>query len=285
MKIALFNLEPKYKNLALEKLRLYHQNQDDDVEDYFALKSYDKIYASSIFSFTDKSTVPQGAICGGTGFDLTAHLPPEVEAVKPRLNFGFITRGCIRNCSFCVVPRKEGSMSVEGTLLDLWDGCAKEVKVLDNNILAVPDSFNQMCEMAAANHITVDINQGLDHRLLTPEICQKLKAIPHVEYHFAFDHPQSYKGVAKAIRILADVGIKRSTWYVLVGYDTTHREDLFRLQFLKWHGQNAFVQRYHRDNRVHLMLARWANQHHIFQGMTWDEFLKQEYPADRERYI
>ena len=80
LRIGLLNLEPKYKNLAIEKLRLYHQGLGDEAEDYFALRSYDKVYVSSIFTFTPKHIVPSGAVCGGTGLDLATTLPPEVDA-------------------------------------------------------------------------------------------------------------------------------------------------------------------------------------------------------------
>src|SRR3990167_2329985 len=207
MNIGLYNLEPKYKNLALEKLRIYHQLKGDFVEDYFALRPYDKVYASSIFTFTDKSKVPEGAICGGSGFDLTTTLPPEIEVIKPHLNFGFTTRGCIRHCPFCIVRQKEGGVVYRvGDLLDLWDGKAKEVIVMDNNILAIPEQFYKVCHQAIDNKIRVDFNQGLDHRLVTPQIAQVMADAPHVEYHLAFDYPSYRPSVKKAIRMLYNVG-------------------------------------------------------------------------------
>ena len=64
MNIGIYNLEPQYKNLALEKVRLYHKEHGYEVEDYLALARYDKVYVSSIFTFTKKDTVPFGSICG-----------------------------------------------------------------------------------------------------------------------------------------------------------------------------------------------------------------------------
>jgi len=273
MKIGLLNLEPKYKNLAIEKLRLYHSKLGDEVEDYFALNSYDKVYASSIFTFTKKHTVPQGAICGGSGFDLTTTLPSDIEETKPHLNFGFVTRGCIRHCPFCIVPQKEGDIHLEGTLSDLWDGKAKLITLFDNNILALPDVFECVVNEAMSLHLTLDFNQGLDFRLLSPQIVHWLKLVSHKEYHFAFDHPSYLKGVDRAIDLLQAEGINRCNWYVLVGFNTTFQEDLDRLNHLKERNQNAYVQRYKRDKR-YIPLARWTNQHHIFHGMTWEQFVE-----------
>jgi hypothetical protein len=158
VKVGLLNLEPKYRNLALEKLRIYYSQQGCDVEDYFALTKYDKVFASSIFTFTKKTVVPQGAICGGSGFDLTTTLPPEIEGIKPRLNFGFVTRGCIRSCPFCIVPEKEGKVHVVGELEDLWDNKSHDVTLLDNNILALPEVFIQTCHFAMIKGIRLDFN-------------------------------------------------------------------------------------------------------------------------------
>lgn len=272
MKIGLLNLEPKYKNLAIEKLRVYHQMQGDEVEDYFALCSYDKVYASSIFTFTSKAIIPKGAICGGSGFDLTTTLPPKIEVVKPHLNFGFTTRGCPHKCPFCIVNLKEGDIRIVGTLRDLWDGVARLIICMDNNILAVLNHFFKICYESIDLGVTLDFNQGLDFRFVTTDVAKILKVISHKEYHFAFDHPSYLKGVDKAIDLLQTEGINRCNWYVLVGFNTTFQEDLDRLNYLKERNQNAFVQRYKRD-RQYVPLARWANQHHIFHGMSWSEFL------------
>jgi len=279
MRIGLLNLEPKYKNLAIEKLRLYYSQQGDEVEDYFALNNYGKVYASSIFTFTKKIIVPQDAVCGGSGFDLTTILPPDIEKVEPHLNFGFTTRGCIRKCSFCVAWVKEPILQIVIRFLgQLWDGKSKLITLYDNNILAFPEHFESICKQSLELGITLDFNQGLDHRLLTPDIVKLLSMISHKEYHFAFDHPSSLKSVDRAIDLLQSEGINRCIWYVLVGFNTTFQEDLDRLNYLKERNQNAYVQRYVRDRR-YIPLARWANQHHIFHGMTWEQFI--ELPENR----
>lgn len=292
MKVGLINLEPKYKNLALEKLRKYYSEKGDEVEDYFALKTYDRVYCSSIFTFTRKDIVPQSAICGGSGFDLTTTLPPEIEAVKPHLNFGFTTRGCIRHCPFCIVPQKEGMIHVIGDLLDLWDGKARKVVIMDNNILALPDHFERVCQQAVDNKIKLDFNQGLDHRLMTEDIAKCMAKISHDEYRLAFDHPSYQTGVERAIKLLRGAGINRAIWYVLVGYNTTPKQDLERLNYLRDTGQRAFVQRFrsHYSEPFYIAISDWANQRHLFATKTWDEFLvlrkdRRKYKSDFEALV
>jgi len=284
MNIGLLNLEPKYKNLALEKLRIYHQQKGDYVEDYFALNPYDKVYCSSIFAFTKKDIVPQGAICGGTGFDLVTILPPEIEAIHPHLNFGFTTRGCPNKCPFCVAWRKEPIMEIVAKLKDLYNPLlGKLITLMDNNILAFLNHFFDICQESIDLKVKLDINQGIDHRKLNPEVVTALKSISHTEYRFAFDSPAYYKSVDKAIGMLQDGGINRCLWYVLVGFNTTFQEDLDRVNFLRDRGQQAYIQRFRRPKNDwrHIALAQWVNQHHIFYGMTWQQFLDSDHSRKR----
>ena len=147
MKIAIYNLEPDYINIALEKIRMYHKRILDEVEDYQPLKNdqYDKIYCSSIFTWTDKSTVLPGMITGGSGFNLTTKLPYYMDLLQPKINIGFTSRGCIRNCKFCIVPEKEGLFRPTGDIYDFWDGRSKEITILDNNILVAEYHFQKIC--------------------------------------------------------------------------------------------------------------------------------------------
>ncbi len=148
MKIAIYNLEPKYINLALEKIKLYHQAKGDDVEDYFALKHnfYDKIYASSIFTNTNKTYVTDDMEIGGTGFPglLKKELPKEIDEMKPKLNVGFTSRGCIRKCPFCFV---------EGTKI-LTDKGLKNIEdiVIGDMILDTSGLFNKVTNLMNRNY-------------------------------------------------------------------------------------------------------------------------------------
>lgn len=288
MKVLIIDIDSKIPNLALEKIKKYHQAQGDEViwNIPLARNIADKIYVSCVFTKNkDKCAEWEGVSdIGGSGYSLETKLPPEIDYIKPRINYGFTTRGYIRNCAFCIVPKKEGKIKVEGDLLDLWDGKAKLITVMDNNILALPEHFAMICQQAKEHKIKIDFNQGLDHRLLTPEIVDILKSISHTEYRFAFDNPLMETSVRKAIKLLRDKEINRANWYVLVGFDTTPQEDLFRLNLLRDLGQRAYVQRYetHFSEPFYIGLSRWVNQPHLFAGMTWQQFL--DYPRpDHQR--
>jgi hypothetical protein len=210
-------------------------------------------------------------------------LPVEIDSVSPKINMGYTLRGCPNKCSFCIVWIKEPILKRERNILEIWDGNSKLVVLLDNNALADLEWFIYNCELAIEHKITLDWNQGLDHRKLTPEIVDLIKRTSHKELRFAFDNPKSVNTVENAICILKSRGINRSLWYVLVNYNTTFEEDLFRVNFLRERGQLAYIQRYrsHTTNRKHIALAQWVNQHHIFQSMTWQEFLNHEHSIKR----
>jgi hypothetical protein len=266
----------KYPNLAIEKLRIYYQQRGDTIVDFPSLEQCDVVYASSIFDFTKKLTVPYNTITGGTGYEIKKKLPPEIDSIRIHNNYGFTTRGCIRHCPFCVVPEKEGYIYAEGDLFDVWDRKSRNVILLDNNILAMPDHFENICKQSIDNKLKLDFNQGIDFRLVTPEIAELLGKISHAEYHLAFDMPEYADGVLNAIRLLRKYGrINRSIWYVLCGYNTTIEQDLFRLNLLRDNGQQAFVQRYRngKPDKSLIPLARWANQHNVFYKMTYQQFL------------
>ena len=276
-KIAIWNLEPKYKNLAIEKIRIYYQMMGYEVENYIPLlrNTYEKIFVSSIFTFTKKPTeyLPDNTICGGSGFDLTTNLPEEIDRLLPRINMGFTTRGCNRNCKWCIVPIKEGEIKIEGDLLDLWDGKSEEIKVMDNNILFAPRHFSFICNQAREYKLKIDFNQGLDARLLSVDIVQLLKIIKHKQYRFGFDDIKYYTQTENAIKLLIKNGIKTSTWFVLVGFDKNNT--IFpRLELLKKYKQDAFIMIYNNLNRKkYLQLARWVNIHPYFRRYSFKKFL------------
>ncbi len=286
MKILLINIDSKKMlNFALKKIEKYHLDRGDEIiwDMPLARPIADKIYVSCVFERNKKKCFDwqddPKCLIGGSGYDLKTTLSEEIEKIKPRINLGFTTRGCIRNCEFCIVPQKEGKIRIVGDLMDLWDGKSKDIILLDNNILALPKHFKLICRQARENKIRLDFNQGLDHRLLNQEIINDLKSIRHIEYRFSFDRLEDFNMVEKAITILQENKINRCMWFVLVGFNTTFKEDLDRFNYLKSRNQNAYCMRFNNNfkDKNLINLARWVNQHHIFQAMSWEEFLKRNY--------
>lgn len=115
-----------FPNLALMHLSAWHKARADAVEWWDGFKTYDRVYMSKVFTFSsDVETVIRAneVIRGGTGYKDYGSLPPEIEATSPDYSMyphvthavGFLTRGCIRNCPWCIVPRKEGEIRPAST--------------------------------------------------------------------------------------------------------------------------------------------------------------------------
>ena len=227
MNVGLYNLEPNIVNTAMMQVSSYHKSKGDKVGLYSPLlhKTYDKIYAFSIFDFTPKDYVTQDMICGGTGFDLYTKLPQEMESssydwsLYPKCDFSiaWFSRGCIRNCPFCIVREKEGYIHpVEPKNLN---PNGKYIKVMDNNFFANPkwrEAINQLQEW----NQPVDF-QGVDVRLLDQEQCEALNSLKHRhQIHIAWDNPK--QDLRKKIKEVTQwIKPYKLMCYVLTGFDST----------------------------------------------------------------
>ena len=120
MKVKLVDVDSRIPNLALMKLSRYHKDQGDKVG--FRIDNPDKVYVSAVFSKSSDITIMEDfgeveVVKGGSGISLDKELPNEVEDMKPdyslypdcNYSLGFTTRGCDRNCGFCIVHQKEGN--------------------------------------------------------------------------------------------------------------------------------------------------------------------------------
>ena len=175
MKIALHDCDStKFPNLPMMKLSAHHKKLGDDVEwflSYFA-SEYDRIYSSKVFTYTPNDLfLPDTAIKGGTGHGLVNYLDEEIEHICPdydlypelKHSIGFATRGCHRKCHFCIVPQKEGDIRPHATIDEFTRH--DRLVLLDNNILKIDHGINQL-ELIAKRRIKLDINQGIDIRLV-----------------------------------------------------------------------------------------------------------------------
>jgi hypothetical protein len=289
MKILLIAPDSVIPNLALMKISQYHKNKKDQVS--WKTKDPDVVYCSIVFSENRwkgvalHSMYPEAIInIGGSGFSYQ-NLPENIEHIMPdyslypEINYsiGFTTRGCIRNCKWCIVPKKEGKIKANADIYEFWDPKHKHIMLLDNNILALPDHFEKIAKQLIEHDLTVDYNQGLDIRLLNnknAKTLSKLRVKP--DYRFAFDHPKDKNIIEKKMPLIKKHLVKQALFYVLVGFNTTIEEDLLRLNFLKDHGQRAYVMRYKscRGIKIYNDLSAWANQQQFFGKMNFDEFRK-----------
>lgn len=173
MKILLINVDSRW-NIAIRRMYTYFTQQGNYVE-MRDLKlrgyphkrkvkvdatSFDKVYVSNIFEHNAYNVEVVGCQTvefGGIGSrNPEKQLPTDIQAIPPyyapgeKITYGFITRGCIRNCWFCKVPKFEGKLKAYNAVEDIVRGIPGEVvSFMDNNILAYPyhmDVFRWLIE-------------------------------------------------------------------------------------------------------------------------------------------
>jgi len=285
IQICLVDVDSKIPNLALMKISAWHKARGDKVKFYDPLfDKPDLIYAAKVFDYTsDYLYFPQGisVIKGGTGYDIRIKLPPEIEVVYPdyelyqcKYALGFTSRGCIRKCSFCIVPEKEGYIRAVGDLYSFWRG-QETVKLLDNNLTALPEYFETVVKQLIKEKVKVDFNQGLDIRLITPEMAQLLAKVNlWKQIHFAWDDIRIEKAVRRGINILVQNGVAKHKimFYVLIGFNSTPEEDLYRVETLRGLGVDPFIMPYNRNDKYQRRFARWVNHKAIFKSVKWQDY-------------
>ncbi len=218
-----------FPNLALMKLSAYHKAREDEVFLNFPLCQPDITYASCVFTWNARGRdgLAPDTIIGGSGIDLKAELPPEVEHIMPDyslypgvdFSLGFTSRGCIRDCPWCIVPVKEGQIQPWARIYEFWDPRHRKIILLDNNLLAAPN-WRQTMKDLRAEGLEVDFNQGLDIRLVNKDNVGYLKRVKARQLRFAFDDIGYEGAVRRGIELLLANGInsRKLSFYVLVGF-------------------------------------------------------------------
>jgi len=250
-----------YPNLALIKLSAWHKQQGDNVTlstGHTNVATPDKVYIGVVFTWNAHKALQIYQMykarnipvrLGGYPVAPTTNLPQHIEHIMPDYNLyptpyslGFTSRGCIRKCSFCIVPLKEGHIHHVASIHEFLHPQHTELRILDNNLLASPKAHETLEEIAQAP-VTVDYNQGLDIRLVTPQNAKLLHATtPTTYYRFSYDTPNITKQVEKGIQTLIQAGIRprQLSFYMLIGKDTTFEQDMYRFKILKKHRVNAY---------------------------------------------
>lgn len=132
----------------------------------------------------------------------------------------FASRGCIRRCGFCSVPKLEGRPSdFRYGIRNLIFPGHKKIIFWDNNILGNPNWRDVFEEMATLRFV-VDFNQGLDGRLLTEEVAEKVARCRMETIRLAYDYIGVGPYIEKAIRRLRELGVstRKVVVYTLFNY-------------------------------------------------------------------
>lgn len=316
--IGLIDVDGKLPNLALMKISSFYKSLGESVEFAGNdLSKYERLYVSCLFSWNRSHCLKllesrPDAIIGGTGWDLETVLPREIECCKPdydlytekivyarsckggiakketkekkariiaNMGLGFTTRGCVRNCGFCVVPKKEGRLRQVAEIRDLINPRSNVITLYDNNLTADPYCIEKLNEIRDRGLI-VDISQGVDVRKMDPEKAIALSEVKHLRsLHYAWDLMKDESAVLQGIETLSQYVKKwRHMCFVLCGYNTTFEEDLYRIAKLDEIGVRPYVMKFNnkRDDIRLNHFARWVNGrfHKVCSFSNYDPWAK-----------
>ncbi len=287
MNVQLIDIDSKIPNLALMQVSEYYKERGDTVG--FNVPEPEEVWISCIFEKNKAQTLgirkmfPNAEVyIGGSGVNFD-WLPKEMQKIKPdydlypsRYSQGFTTRGCIRNCPFCIVRKKEGHFQRWQHIKDFYDERFNVVMLMDNNILSDKEWFFENTDFIIEHNLRI-IEHGMDIRLLDEEIAQRLSELKFEKcMHFAFDNLADEKAVRNGIEILKNAGINlrsKVQFYVLVGYNTSPEEDIYRCRTLKELGTNAFVMPFKKTKWTQ-DIARWANRKWLYWKCDIEEYIK-----------
>lgn len=323
--IGLIDVDGKLPNLALMKISNYYKSMGEQVEFVRSdarKHDYEKIYASAIFTKSKLECIKLQEYyedrieIGGTGWDIEKRLPKEIESMKPdydlytsdmiypkikgimtkerkqekakqivNAGIGFTSRGCVRKCPFCFVPKKEGEFRKDQEIKDIINPRSNVIILHDNNITADPYCIDKLNEIRDRKLI-VDINQGCDIRLMTPDIAKALSEVHHLRsLHYAWDLMGFENQVLEGIEIMSKfIPYSRHMCFCLVGFNTTFEEDMYRVKKLISFGVRPYIMRYNerRDDVRLNHFARWINSFIYKAVPDFEEY--EPWKRDKEKY-
>lgn len=185
---------------------------------------------SKVFSFTpdyEHFVDADEVIRGGSGYCIETvdgreiyhkerdhTLPEEVEHIYPDYDlypelckdtaYGFLTRGCPRGCNFCHVEAKEGRCSRKvADLSEFWRG-QKNIVLCDPNLIACKD-WKDLLQQLIDSKAKVNINQGIDIRIMTDEKAEMIRQLRVDSVHFAWDRYEDKELIVPKFKMFKDI--------------------------------------------------------------------------------
>lgn len=234
MKIQLLTDAPRH-NLALMKISTYHKKGGDEVMLNMPLWKADYAYASWVFENGMRFGAQEA---GGIGLDPKINLPGGVEKERPDYglfnlthSLGYTFRACFRRCPFCKVPLMRQDKT-HHSIFEFHDPKFDSIELLNNNTFFGPLWEETFKEIYKARLRVIE--HGMDLRLLDDHKAWWIKRLRWAAYpKFAWDRMRIDEArVIEGMRLLKNAGVKKATVYVLMGFDTSFREDLHRCEII-----------------------------------------------------
>lgn len=312
MRVLLVNVDCKW-NLALRRLYAYHEKRGDTVDmvnigfgfykhtkrEIIDGRNYDVVYVSNVFEANAYTVSVYGCDdvrFGGIGSrNPNDKLPLDVENTPPKYfdgedtAHGYITRGCIRNCYFCKVPKHEGKLAPYRNVADIV-GDFKKAIFHDNNILAWGGHYEALSWLVE-HDIRYQFNQGLDFRLLNERNLELLSSSRYMgEYTFSVDDVSYISSFEKRLALVKRY-INRPWKMKFYVYANANMQPLDTVKRVEWLKQNECLAYVMRDQNIYGSeydkfykdVAAWCNQPAFFKKLDFETFLRKRHPNNERR--
>lgn len=301
MKIGLHDAEKdhfKHKtfpNLALMKISAYYKEKGDYVEWWNPLYRYDRIYSSKVFDFTPIDPyLPEDVIRGGTGYrdiPIDVTLPDKVDRMYPDYSIypecdyaiGYLTRGCPNHCRWCVVPHKEGNIRPYRKWQEIVRNDTDKLVLMDNNILACDHGIQQLVGLIGSGY-RIDLNQGMDARLIDREIAKIISRLSWIRHiRFSCDQKSQIESIHRTIELLQEQGVRPYRVFIYLLITSDIHDAMERVEALKkYKGINLYAQAERNDrlgvipNKLQLEFAQRYIYGGCYRTETWEEYCKRK---------
>lgn len=263
--LAVINVSAPHYNLGAHKLtdwlrtQGHHVTYHDGDQGLFG-GAPTQVYLSVIFSWQAPLAAllawrykPHAEVfCGGPGMfalgrwwqqqtGLPCHrgLDARFELQRGPYRMTFASRGCPVDCSFCIVPR------IEGTTFTLDWAFVPAPVLCDNNLSALPVAFQEHIirryqETGTPLH---DANSGFEPATFDADTYHRWKPLLLGPWRFAFDTTDEREAVERMMRVLQGESPRRKQVYVLIGNEPIAACYARAQQVIAWGGE-PYVQPY-----------------------------------------
>jgi hypothetical protein len=313
VKVWLFQLDGKLPNMAIMRMAAEHRDRGDKVTVWKGVNPVlyqsrldegdaDLVYGSLIFQRTRpladqlKRRFPK-AVIGGTGSDNVMTLKeigvPErgrldyADYPKFRASLGFTQRGCRLRCGFCVVPSKEGAVSPENRIGDIWRGAPwpKHLLLLDNDFFG-QELWRDRIKELRDGKFKVSFNQGINARMLTEETAEAIASVDYRDdgmkvkrIYTAWDNQKDEARLFRGLEALVRHGVKPAhiMVYMLVGYwpGETQADREYRRYQLREFGAVPYPMPYKRTPEL-MGFQRWVIGAYD-KRIKWSDWVRASY--------
>lgn len=315
MNVLLLQLDGKLPNLALMRVAAHHRALGDHVvlrrsgnkqalQARFDDPAWGMVYGSLIFKSTEplaKRVLVQypHAELGGTGWSLSRTLADVgIEGDLPvdyadyplfKPSIGFAMRGCRLQCTFCVVPEKEGKARPAASITQIWRGGdhPRQILLLDNDFFGNPQ-WSSLIDELRAGAFRVCFTQGINARALNNETAAAIASVDYRDSNMrekriytAWDSIGHEKPLLRGLEALVKHGVKpdQIMVYMLIGHTDSPKDREHRRATLRAFGARPYPMPFTRTPDL-VGFQRWVIGAYD-KRVPWEQWMGARYSPRR----